>query len=109
MNAAKVYASADYLSACDLDGKEVTVSIEGAELVHLKGNPGDPGKDRVVLRLKGAKKRVVLNKINCKAICRAYGNETSDWIGKPLTIYPDTCTSFGVKNVPCIRVRIPQQ
>lgn len=107
MNAAKVYSSTEYLSACDLE-KEVVLEIEDATLEHLKGSPSDPGKDRVCLKLKGAKKRVVLNKTNCKAICRAYGNETTAWQGKRISVRPDTCSAFGVSGVPCIRISIPK-
>ena len=109
MNAFKPYASPDYISAHDLDEKEVTLVIEASALEFLKAKPGDPGKQRICLRLKGAKKRLVLNKTNVKEIIAAYGKDTDGWVGKSVTIYPTTCDSFGAKNVPCVRVKIPAQ
>ena len=107
MNAFKPYASPDYISAHDLDGKDSTLAIESAALEFIKAKPGDPGKQRICLRLKGAKKRLVLNKTNVKEIIAAYGQDTDGWTGRTITIYPTTCDSFGAKNVPCVRVKIP--
>ena len=107
MNAFKPYASPDYIGAHDLDGKEATLKIESAALEFLKAGPADKGKQRICLKLTGAKKRLVLNKTNVKEIIRAYGNDTDGWIGKPLTLQPTTCTAFGASNVPCVRVKIP--
>lgn len=107
MNAFKPYASPDYISAHDLDGKEVTLPIQSAALEFLKSGPMDKGKNRICLTLKGAKKRLVLNKTNVKEIIKAYGNDTDGWVEKPITIIPTTCTAFGAQNVPCVRIKIP--
>lgn len=106
MNAYTPYASPDYIGAHDLT-KETTLEIESAAMEFLKAGPADKGKNRVTLRLKGAKKRLVLNKTNVKEIIKAYGNDTDGWLGKPITIYPSTCSAFGASNVPCVRVKIP--
>jgi hypothetical protein len=47
---------------------------------------------------------MVMNKTNAKLIASHYGDDTDNWTGKEITLYPTTCQAFG-ETVPCIRVR----
>ena len=93
----------EYLFAFDLQNKEVTVEIAKVEAGTITGEQGRKSKKPLV-SFKGAKKKLALNKTNGKTIASLYGNDTSMWIGKLITIYPTT-TTFGSETVECIRVR----
>lgn len=93
-----------WVRAWDLGGKELTVKIERVEAGVLE-NAKAKKKDRApIVWFKGAKKPLALNRTNSKTIAAMFGNNTDDWIGKSVTIYPTT-TSFGNDTVDCIRVR----
>lgn len=105
----KLYDDKDFLFAFDLDGRDVTVTIEkcvGGEIVGEQGR-----KNKIpVLFFVGKKKRLGLNKTNGKTIASMYGTQTEAWSGKAITLYPTT-TQFGGETKECIRVRpiVPQQ
>ena len=94
-----------YLSADDLRGRDVTVTIAAiAPRDELKRTDGS--KDyKPVVTLSGAKKQWVLNVTNANVIAKLYGTrDARQWIGKAITIYPTQVMSFG-EMVPAIRVR----
>jgi hypothetical protein len=93
----------DYLYSYDLDGKDVTVTIEKVTGGVLIGEGGKESKKPVV-HLVGTKKRLALNVTNGTIIESLYGKDVREWIGKRVTLYPTT-TKFGGKTVECIRVR----
>jgi hypothetical protein len=97
-----------FLEAEDLpDGKDITVTIESVR-ESGSNDKGTDGKqiDKPIVKLKGVKKELILNKTNARAIRRIYGeNEMDNWAGKQITIYRTTCPAFGDKNKPCIRVK----
>ena len=49
---------------------------------------------------------LVLNKTNNRTIRGAFGDDTADWIGKIIVVFP-TMTDFRGKMAPALRVRIP--
>ena len=95
----------DYLFAFDLQGKDCTVTIERVTGGEIKGTGGKKSKKPLCYFKESRDKRPLgLNSTNCKAIAAMYGNDTANWIGKRITIYPTT-TNFGSEVVDCIRVR----
>ena len=93
-----------FLKAADLKGHTVPVVID-CVVVEEVGNPDKP-EQKPVLYFQGKDKGIVLNKINSTTISDAYGEETDDWSGKSLSLYPDK-TPFNGKIVDCIRLRTP--
>lgn len=91
----------------DKDGKprDVTLTIEK---VHA-GTVGHGAKasKKPVIAFKGTKKTLACNVTNATAIAGMYGNNTTKWIGKRVTLYPTT-TTFGRETVDCVRVRTRQ-
>lgn len=91
-----------YLQSSDLEGNDVSVTITGCEIEEM-------GKDKdrkPVLTFKGTDKKMVLNKTNWSVIGKILGSdETDDWIGKRITLYPTEVESFG-ETVMAIRVRL---
>ena len=89
-----------YLKAADLNGREVTVTIEDCHMEKL-------GEDtRPVLYFRGKDKGLVLNKTNAGMIADSYGDDSDNWSGQPIIIYPDK-TLFQGQMTPCLRVRVP--
>jgi len=93
-----------YLKSHDLKGQAVPVTIEGVSVEEL--GEGDEKTTKPVLYFQGKEKGLALNKTNAKMIAESYGDETDDWAGKPLEVYPDK-TPFRGEIVDCIRVRVP--
>ncbi len=67
------------------------------------------GKDKEkkpVLYFEKGPKGLVLNVTNANTITKVYGDDTANWAGKPVEIYP-TQTEFKGDMVDAIRVRVP--
>lgn len=92
-----------YLKAAELQGKDVTVTIEKVQLEELTMR-GGLKKKKGVIYLRGKEKMIVLNRTNAETIVKLYGPDTNGWIGKRITIYADRVT-FGRETVDAIRVR----
>ena len=90
-----------YLSAADLGGNNIRVVMQNVEMEKI----GDDNKP--VLYFRGKTKGLALNKTNSKAIAEVYGDETDDWNGGELILFP-VMTDFQGKPVEAIRVRAPQ-
>ena len=98
MDLSDVFQS-DSLKAADLNGKDVTATIESFEVVDF-----DDGK-KIVLHFVGADKTLVCNKTNANTIGDMYGSKLEGWLGKKITLFP-TQTDYQGRQVACIRVKI---
>ena len=67
---------------------------------------GEPYKP--ILYFKGMEKGIVLNKTNAAAISNLYGDDTDDWQGEDITLFP-AMVSFQNQTVPAIRVKAPRK
>ena len=103
MNVKEMFPSR-YLKADDLDGREFTLAIRGVEKEEI-GKPPDK-EDKWVLYFRSAKKGLILNRTNAMAIAELYGEETSGWVGKRVTLYSARVKAFG-KWYDVVRVRAP--
>lgn len=93
----------EYLFAFDLDGREVTVTIDRCVGGEIVGENGRKSK-KPMLHFVGKKKKLALNRTNGATIAALYGVRTEAWAGKSITLYPTT-TTFGKDTVECIRVK----
>ena len=92
-----------YLTAGDLPNRDCPVMIESARVETL--GQGADASTKIVLRLRGKQKELVLNRTNANVVAGIHGNETDDWAGKWIAIYP-TEVQYGGRMVPAIRVRL---
>ena len=99
MRASEAFPS-QWLKADDLQGRTVNCIISNVKMEKI----GDDQK--LVLEFQGKSKGMVLNKTNCSVISAVYGDETEDWMGQPIQVYPTECDYQG-KRMACLRVRIP--
>lgn len=101
-----------YLSAADLAGKEVTLTIRALQIDELDVKGGKEERPVLYFEETAAKaretrkqeKRLILNKTNAKTIASMYGNKAEGWTGKAITLYPTETEAFG-ERVDCVRVR----
>ena len=88
-----------HLEAADFKGDTV-VTIKAVDFKEV----GDEKVTKGVVYFDELPRGLVLNRTNVKRIIALHGNETDDWKGKKITLYPSE-TDFGGKTVDCIRVR----
>lgn len=93
-----------YIYACDLDGKDVTLTIDRVEAGVLDDKRKGKTAKKPFCFFRKAEKPLVLNATNCKTIAGMYGNDTDAWVGRRITLYPTT-TEMGGESTECIRVR----
>ena len=95
-----------WMVGADLAGKDFTLQIDAVqqEQIQVQGGKKEP---RWVLYFKGAKKGLILNRTIAEQIAGVVGSEeTQDWGGKVITIYPVEMKVAGEQRVG-IRVRKP--
>jgi hypothetical protein len=92
-----------YFKASDLGGTSLDLAIKSATVETLKDMQGGAA-DKLVLAFVGQKKALVVNRTNYDALAEVFGEETEDWPGKRITLFPDT-TRVGGKSIACVRVR----
>lgn len=89
-----------YLKAQDLQGRTIPVTIADCRMEDLGG------EEKPVLYFEGKERGLVLNKTNASFLVDAYGDETSQWRGRPIELYPAR-VQFQGRMVDAIRVRVP--
>jgi hypothetical protein len=99
MKVSEIYAGTHF-KAIDLGGRAHQVQI-----IDVTSETFDDG-EKLVLHFTGRGKTLVCNKTNSAIIAASYGDETDNWIGKTIELYPDK-VNFQGQLVDAIRVRIP--
>ncbi len=97
----------EWLKSVDLDGKEVTVNIRGL----TRKEVGKEREKRVIIEwIDDGIKPMILNKLNATTIGKLYGQDTSQWRGRPVTLYETTTEAFGeTHDVIRVKDRVPEQ
>lgn len=100
-----------WLSAPDLRGRDVTLTIARVKGGEVIGEKGKKNKKAIVYWLEKARdgseiKPMPLNKTNLKTVQSIYGTGFSikALVGKRVTLYPTT-TQMGGQTVDCVRIR----
>lgn len=105
MKTSDLFPKSKFFKAADIPaGKEVEVAISEVRMEQMATS----GEEKPVLYFEGKKQGLVLNATNTNRIAAAYGGETDLWSGKPLVLY-GTVTDYRGEEMPCLRVRVPQQ
>lgn len=94
----------EFLYAFDLKGRDVTLTIARVTAGELKNGNKKSKKPLCYFVEPKDKRPLALNATNCKTIAKMYGNDTDEWRGKRVTLYPTT-TEMAGETVECIRVR----
>lgn len=91
-----------WLAAADLNEQDITLTIQDVQS-EIVGQ-GDEAESKWVVYFREVSKGLVLNKTNAGSISGALGDDTDDWIGRQIVLYP-TEVAFGGKMVEAIRVK----
>lgn len=78
-----------FLKAGEFDGKKVTLTISEIEIEALPQDKGGD-KDKGIISFAETKKKLVLNRTNGECFKAMWGRKLADWIGKRVTLFPDT-------------------
>lgn len=90
----------EFLRAADLQDRTVAVTMEKIEMRDIGGD------HKPVLFFQGKERGLVLNKTNANTISAVYGDESDNWSGQPLMLFP-CMVDFQGRQVQAIRVRVP--
>lgn len=91
----------------DLAGKEATLIISSIELESMRPDPRAAEVQKYVLYFEKAQRGIILNRTIAEQIAQAVGSdESDDWIGKKITLFPLPMVVAG-KNRVAIRVKPP--
>jgi hypothetical protein len=94
-----------YATGDDLHGKSLTLTIAGVKNEKMRPQPNVPEIEKWVVYFIETKKGIVLNRTLAYQIAEILGNEeTQEWQGKKITIYPQSIMVAG-KKVNTIRAR----
>lgn len=95
-----------YFSKDDLPEPE-TFTIDECVREEVKNEEGTELKS-VLYFSEPDSKPLILNKTNGETIAKIYGDESDEWVGKPIELFVDENVRFGSKKTGGIRVRQPQ-
>lgn len=87
-----------FIKAGELLGKKVTLTIADVDTEELQGEDGK-SKVKATLAFKETEKMHVMCKTNGVCLKEMFGKDLSTWVGKRVTLFPDTWNGE-----PCIRV-----
>ena len=96
--------TSNYLKCVDLGGQPRIVNVRTCVMEEL--GQGKDKEKKAVLYFEKGPKGLVLNVTNANTITKVYGDDTANWAGKPIEIYP-TQTEFRGDMVDAIRIRVP--
>jgi hypothetical protein len=100
---ASSYDQSKYFRAEDVQ-QDKTLKIKG--VTEEKVGQGADQADKLIVWFENSKKGLVLNRTNNRTIRRAYGDDTANWVGKLIVVFP-TQADFRGRLVAAVRVRIP--
>jgi hypothetical protein len=89
-----------YLKSSDLQGSVANVKIDRVTVEQI----GDDRK--LVMYFVGKSKGMVLNKTNARTIGDVYGEDTDEWIEKPIEVF-SMKVDFQGRMVDGLRIRVP--
>lgn len=92
-----------YLKVEDLDDQDLTLTINKVTVEEL--GQGSERQSKLIIYFDEVDKGCALNKTNANVIAKLYGDDTDDWIGKAVTLWPNHDVEFKGEIVSAIRVR----
>src|ERR1700674_2927754 len=92
-----------YMKVEDLNDNDAVVTIE--RVVQEDIGQGEDRKTKVIIYVDEFEKGFVCNKTNWNTIAKLYGDESDEWKGKRITLWPNHDVQFGGDIVSAIRVR----
>ena len=98
-------ATPKYFKATEFP-KEIVVTIKSVDRIEFENDGVKTPKP--VLSFEETPQGLVVNKTNFTALSMMFGEETNDWTGAKVALYPSR-VDFKGKSMPTIKVRRPQK
>jgi hypothetical protein len=99
--------NSDYLSSCDIEERDLILTIEYVKLEEVTGQNGK--QNRNVAHFKEKVKPMILNVTNSKQVKKFAGSRyIEDWVNIPVQIYVDTKVRMMGEDVEGLRIRSQQ-
>lgn len=92
-----------YLKADDLEDRDWSVTIKNVLIENI--GQGEKKEEKLIIYFRELDKGLVTNRTNANIIEKLYGDETDEWIGKPVTLWPNHDVEFKGEIVSAIRIR----
>ena len=85
------------LKAADFIGKNLKVVISAVEVRNFEATEKFPANSKPAVSFEGKDKQLILNPTNTKTLCKAYGDDSDNWIGHEigLSVADYTDKGFG--------------
>ncbi len=80
------YFKGAYITALEFKGKQPTLTVTKVEGVDVANPDTGEIKQKLVLRWKEVERGMIVNRSNACAIAAMFGDETSAWVGKRLSL-----------------------
>jgi hypothetical protein len=96
----------EFLKSDDLGGIDGGAMGKRAVIADLKPWEDQQGNRKISMGFVNSSKRLLLNKTNARTLAKAYGDETDEWVGKPVIIYV-AMVQYMDEMVEGLRVRVP--
>lgn len=100
----RTFLDSDVIRYVDLQDQEFTLQIKQVKKGKVTGKSGQ-GKGKAMIYFEGREKPLGAGSSILETIGKLYGNDTRQWPGKWITIYPDHNVMFGSEKVGGVRVR----
>lgn len=98
---AHLLCPSQHLDVCEID-VETTCTIKGVGFERVGINQEEKG----VIYFDEFRKALVVNRITLSRLTRLFGDETDDWFGEQIILYPSqTLVNDGDRIVPCVRIK----
>lgn len=92
-----------FLKAGEFGGKAVTLTVKDVYMDALEDESGVE-KSRPIMSFKETKRELALNKTNAQCFVAMWGQDSGDWLGHKVTLFPERDASGLSDSGLCIRV-----
>ena len=93
-----------FIKAGEMHGRAVTLTVRDVYLDVLEQEDGRE-KQQAIIAWQETDREMALNKTNAQSIMAMFGPDSGDWIGKRITLYPETDSSGLSDSGVCLRVK----
>lgn len=101
----RTFLDSEVVRYVDIQDKgDITLRIKKVSKGKVVG-AGGKSNGKAMIAFDGAEKPLGAGTAILSTIAQLYGNDTKDWVGKLITIYPDPTVKYGGVAVGGIRVR----
>jgi len=97
----------ELFSEPDLNNMPLVLTIAGCTKEGRKNSQSGQMEQWTILSFTNHEQKLRLNRTNWQSIAGLYGDESDNWPGKQIELFPTTCPFGSNPHMPCIRVRAP--